>query len=149
MKMSKPIGGLLLLVLLSNSGCSTHAPKSVVSKTPSNSATPDPTGNFATSGVWGFASNKDLIIDGTGRDSFNTLIVRGWGARLTPSVTNPDYGLRSYTNNPVEPLTTVSGKKTPPVPNPGNLWDMNHNAMEAWGTMNTLAKQPAAPVKPP
>jgi hypothetical protein len=146
MKISKPIGGLLLLVLL-NSGCfTTHAPKPVVSKTPSNSATPDPTGNFATSGVWGFASNKDLIIDGTGRDSFNTLISRGWGARLTPPATNQDYGLRSYTKDPVEPLITLKGAKTPPVPNPGNLWDMNHTAMEAWGTMNTLSKQP---IKPP
>lgn len=139
---------LLSAPLLLSNGC-TIAPKSANPKTASFSPTPDPSGNHQTSGVWGWRTNGDLIIDGYGRDTYNTLISRGWGARLTPAVTNQDYGLDRYTNDPVESLKVGHGKMSKPVKNPGSLWDMNAAAQEAWPTMTQLSRQPVAPSRPP
>lgn len=139
---------VLSLPLLLNSGCGTKAPKTARATQASYSATQDPVGSFQTSGVCGFRTNGDLIIDSTGRDAYNTLIVRGYGIKLTPPVTNADWGLTSYTNDPVESLVGLNHKMTPQVKNPGNLYDMNPPAKDAWPTMTELSRQPIVN-KPP
>lgn len=148
MKTSILIAALLPLLLL-NSGCGTKAPKTAKATQASYSATQDPVGNFQTSGVWGFRTNGDLIIDSSGRDAYNTLITRGYGQKLTPPVTNVDWGLTSYTNDPVESLVGLNHKMTPQVKNPGNLYNMNPPAKDAWPTMTELSRQPIAISKPP
>ena len=146
MKISKHIGWLCLLLLASHSGC-TIAPKIAKAKQASFSSTPDPTGNYQTSGVWGWRLNHDLIVDHVGRDTYNTLIERGWGANLTPPITNVDAGLAPFTNVVVEPLRGLNGKLTLPAMNPGDLFEMNPLAQQAWPAMTALSRAPVP--KPP
>lgn len=148
MKTLKHIVWLLPAILL-NSACHTVTPNLAKAKQSSFSGTPDPTGNYQSSGVWGWRTNHHLVIDSTGRETYNSLIARGYGQRLTPAVTNQDYGVDKYTNNPVESLRSVGGKMTQPVANPGNLFDMNPVAVQAWPTMNSQARTPLPAPHPP
>lgn len=147
MKISMHIVWLLPLLLV-NSGCfGTVAPKTAKSKQASYSSTPDPTGSYQTSGVWGWRTNHFLVIDDVGRDTYNTLILRGLGTTLTPPVAETDLGITAYTNDPTELLNAGRGKIVPPVKNPGNLFQMNPVAQQAWPAMTELSRAPVT--KPP
>lgn len=133
--------GWLLLPFLFSSCARTIVPKLAHAKEPSYSATADYAGNHQTSGLLGWRANHDLVIDSTGRSTYNSLIVRGYGTTLNPPLTNIDYGLTDYTNDPVEVLHTKQGN-TKPFPNPGGLHAMNPPAQDDWAVMTEKARQP-------
>lgn len=144
MKTLKPIGLLLLAIpcLLLLNGCfGTHAPKPIKTRTASFTSIADPLGNYQNSGVMGFTSNHTVVINGSGRLTYNTLIARGYGERLTPPIaaTNLDRGLTPYTNNPVEPLNLGKKGWVKKWTNPGDLWQLDPKATEDWPNMTTLS----------